>query len=675
MGYVGWCFEKTGKGEETQAKKEDAFYYWQDLVTNTQYFISIEDYNRIYAAGKEELAQCWEGDDLKGMEEVFYEPKGTDDISLFAVLPYMMEGMEKCVRICDYVCFRTACLYALRYGSMKRSADIEREKRKVRMQGLLWEFVSGVGDCPELEQVKQMMQSVGQGADFNIAQHKADVVKGGTVKIKQYYLETNKIPEIQGASILLDTVNLKKMQEAICRLHIRESLIYAGGGKMMAILPEGCGEEICQEMERLVERETVTALSNFCSHPFEMGRLFHDYQGIVEEMDLILEERQGLRWDFRTEPQVDWSPKEMLKGTGFCLMENKREDFCTSCRNRFAIAKRRRNGTEEKLCQSCLYKNLAGGRDSNSRVYQEYRDYVREKKGAEVEVRGNSYQKLEEIAENGFIGVIYGDANSMSKQINSLDSFQMMRYFSQTTSDAVKDIVFDALYENLQQKPSFRIIAVGRDDIFLIVPGKRAFDIACSIGEQFDQRFRNRSKDENGITMSMGVCITHYNMPVQYSFEIAQKLLKSAKQKAWEECGKGNVTGTLDWMAIENEMPGSGDLEFQRRGGQGKPRKTLRPYTWSQAKAMKRFLKAVKEEKSFVFQLRQSWYQHTKEEAELFYEYQISKKENTSVRSAMNRLAEGMGGRAVKNNILCQGEAYSPWVDAIEIWDYMEGME
>ena len=41
----------------------------------------------------------------------------------------------------------------------------------------------------------------------------------------------------------------------------------------------------------------------------------------------------------------------------------------------------------------------------------------------------------------------------------------------------------------------------------------------------------------------------------------------------------------------------------------------------------------------------------------------------------MNRLAEGMGGRAVKNNILCQGEAYSPWVDAIEIWDYMEGME
>lgn len=214
MGYVGWCFEKAGKGEETQAQKEDAFYYWQDLVTNTQYFISIEDYNRIYAAGKEKLAKCWEADDLKGMEGVFYEPKGTDDISLFAVLPYMMEGLEKCVRICDYVCFWMACLYALCYGSMKRSVDIEREKRKVRMQGLLWEFVSGVGDCPELEQIKQMMQSAGQGANFNIAQHKADVVKGGTIKIKQYYLETNKIPEIQGASILLDTVNLKKMQEA-----------------------------------------------------------------------------------------------------------------------------------------------------------------------------------------------------------------------------------------------------------------------------------------------------------------------------------------------------------------------------------------------------------------------------------------------------------------------------
>ena len=56
------------------------------------------------------------------------------------------------------------------------------------------------------------------------------------------------------------------------------------------------------------------------------------------------------------------------------------------------------------------------------------------------------------------------------------------------------------------------------------------------------------------------------------SFEIAQELLKSAKQRAYRE----KRTGTIDWMVIENDATGSAVLEYQRHGPDDKPGKTLR---------------------------------------------------------------------------------------------------
>lgn len=670
MQYVDWV---TGK-KITSEEKKNNYKDWEDLVTETRYCISEDEYKRIYDKGKAELKQYLKDGDLEAVEKIFYQSQETDD-NRFPDLPYFTGNQKKCARIRDYVCFRTACLYALKYESIQNSVDIEEEKKKLRMLGLTWGFVEGSEKNIELEQIEQALNQEKDGKT-DLLCHKADFVKGGIVKIKQYYLETNKIPEIRGASLLLDMINNEKMEELVQQMHIRECLIYAGGGKMMGIFPEGTGDEVCLKMEQLVEEETVTAQSNFCSHPYEMGWLIDNYKNAVEQMDLVLEERQGLRWDFRIEPQVRQKvSEEFLKTQGFKRIQIPGKEFCTSCRNRYAAVEYSYHGSDEKLCESCLYKKLEGGRNAKSSIYEKYREYVRKRYGKHVSERGDRYNKLEDIAENGFIGVIYGDANSMSSQINNLNSFMMMRYFSQITSDTVTDIVFDALFLNLDEEPSFEVIAVGGDDIFLIVPGNKAYDIACTIGQLFDQQFRNQSVEEKKMTMSVGICITHHNMPVQYSFEIAQELLKSAKQKAWEERQKGNATGTIDWMVIENEMSGSSVLEYQRRGRKDKPEMTLRPYTWEQSCAMKKFMNQIKSEKSFAFQLRQSWYQHTKEEAELFFEYQISRKKDTKISNALDGLAKALNGRAEKNNVVCQGKPYSPWLDVVELWDYVEGME
>lgn len=673
---IDWYHEKiTGKIKFFE-NGNGGYRNWEDLITGTNYCISESDYQRIYMAGKEKLQKLQQENKLEEMEQLFYPTGGITDTELFACLPYFTEYTKKCVRICDHIRFRTACLYVIKYESIKSSIDPENEKKKLRMQGFVCGIIDGSKNIPELEHIDAALMGESGNTGMDLLNHKADFIKGGIVKIKQYYLETNKIPEIRGASLLLDNINTRKMEEIISRQHIRECLVYAGGGKMMAIVPETTGLDICLHLERLVEIETVTAQSNFYSRPYGLKRLISDYKTITGEMDLALEECQGLRWDFRIEPKLEKEvPQRVLSSGGYSWLKEADQVFCTSCRNRHAVAEYKKLG--EKLCPSCLCKRMEGGRSAKHSMHKKYCQYVWEKYQRDISADLNdfSYNKLEDIAEDNFIGIIYGDANNMSHQIKKLDSIPMMRYFSEVMSRTVTDIVFDALFQHLKDKLSFEVIAIGGDDIFLIVPGKYAYDIACTIGELFDRQFENKSDGKKMMTISMGVCITHTNMPVQYSFEIAQQLLRSAKQKAWEEQKTENVTGTIDYMVIENDTAGNADLRYQRRYPMDKPAKTLRPYTWKQAKAMKCFLYEIKDERSFAFELRQSWYQHTKEEAQLFYEYQINRKNETNVPHALREFAKFLGGSADKNNIVCNGTAYSPWTDAVELWDYVEGME
>ncbi len=155
-------------------------------------------------------------------------------------------------------------------------------------------------------------------------------------------METNRIPEIRGASYLLDDVNEDKMKKLIEDKHIEECLIYVGGGKMLGIFPEGCGQDVCKEMEALVERETITAQSNFISMRYGIGELLakepEEYRKISEAMDIALEERQGMRWDHRVELTKDDVPDKEEEGQDgkntYRLLSSEETEICESCRHR-----------------------------------------------------------------------------------------------------------------------------------------------------------------------------------------------------------------------------------------------------------------------------------------------------------------------------------------------------
>ena len=658
-------------------------YVWTDMVTGTEFFLSKGKYGDIYEKGCKKIQEYLKEKDTGKLEQFLYGENGDKgEVRFFPFLPIFSEegdGNIEGMRICDFVQVRTAFLYALKYPDFYQSPCFQEEKEKIIVEGLTAGFLKETPKSKELKLIEDLLLHMEEAKQ---AKHPVDILKGGVIKIKEYYLETDRIPEIRGASLLIENAE-EELIQIIKKKHIRESIIYTGGGKLLAVLPKGCGEELCEEMKQGVEKVTITAQSNFASMETSLEELTQHFSTVGKKMDGILEERQNLRWNFLFQSPVS---RENITGIedeqDYTELEENPYVVCDSCRQRIASA--RLNGREMNLCWSCLKKNKNGGKKAKGLALKKYEEYLGKDtvKNVSGEVK---YNNIEEIAglSQGFIGVIYGDANSMGKCIASLKNIVEMKYFSETVKEVVAKAVYESLWENLPEKDAFEIIAMGGDDIFLLVPGKNAYEIACRLGERFDSKFQDRKNDK--ITMSLGVCIVHDNFPVRYSFSIAQKLLKSAKQKAWEETQKSNATGTIDWMVIENDISGADVLEYQRHDIEGKPHKTLRPYTWKQAEAMKDFVLGIKDSKSFAFQMMQSWYQQTEGESELFFRYQIarmkergkgSEKQNMAlkIQKSLEKLkrdfcADSEPGLNLKTN---KGkEAYTPWIDAIELWDYL----
>jgi len=86
-----------------------------------------------------------------------------------------------------------------------------------------------------------------------------------------------------------------------------------------------------------------------------------------------------------------------------------------------------------------------------------------------------------------------------------------------------KRCVYQSINEVMGNDAMFEAIALGGDDIFIIVPGNRSLEITNKIIEKFDGAF------ENKMTMSAGICIAKSSTPIRTLFELHSICLKVQK--------------------------------------------------------------------------------------------------------------------------------------------------
>jgi CRISPR-associated protein Cmr2 len=290
----------------------------------------------------------------------------------------------------------------------------------------------------------------------------------------------------------------------------------------------------------------------------------------------------------------------------------------------------------------------------------------------------------------GYVAFIYADGNNMGGYIRSqIRSPQKYQEFSQDVFKATTESVYKALYEHLKPrryKPDpnssrrnkdplwlypFEIVAIGGDDVLLIVPADKALAVAKSLGEEFESALVSKypeartydpeqvhrylsnklpsGKNQCRLSLSAGVLITAQNTPFYYAEDLTGQLMKSAKKRAKALRKDGYYGGTVDFLVMKSVTMISSDLKQFRKQGltqshPGKPtlKQYAAPYTLYELDGLLQTAQALKTTKfprSQLYQVR-SLLERGKQTAILNYRYFRLRLTNQEAQSQLESIFE-----------------------------------
>ena len=556
------------------------------------------------------------------------------------------------------------------------------------------------------------------------------LVLGGATKIKGYFLESAKLPEIRGASALLDRINLedvpalfgRKIQDEKRFQRIRESfkqrtrhklsapecIIYAAGGNTLAFTPASVVHEIADEIERIYTRETLVANSVAAADTFDLlelqyglkptrfwidnfqkacektetAKIMHTYYNSTDKEDFLERKCFGELTSSLAGAQLkrregNPTPKRKTQRDLPTHVEiGPYQVRCESCERRPAVI-----NAPKVLCEACTRKYVTGRstkKQLKGNELDRYTDPIKwlpANKGESGEYLltdwislYNEYAKLfSDVSQNyeqepdgpndlndianaseteNYIAFIYADGNNMGAYLENIETPAQYRQFSERVFVTMQTAAFKALAQlepvrikddNDRYVSPFEIISIGGDDLLIIVPGSKVFEIVHAIGEKFDSEFNSyaKLKEKDNLpksqrynssewvdaqemqpvfSMSLGFVIAEAHTPVAFLEHLAGSLLKSAKTRAKTLIKKdiGYRGGTVDFLVLKSISMITSNLgDFRKKfyKTDTKNSLTMRPFTLHELDGFIKTIKAFKKDefpRSQLYQLRQS---------------------------------------------------------------------
>jgi CRISPR-associated protein Cmr2 len=334
---------------------------------------------------------------------------------------------------------------------------------------------------------------------------------------------------------------------------------------------------------------------------------------------------------------------------------------------------------------------------------------------------------------NGFVGYISADVNNMGgyiqKQIKTPQEYQQ---FSLDVLDVMESSVYTALakhlnprrLENLTEPESikrngkivhpFEILAIGGDDVLLIVPADKALEIAQTIGTEFEKQLakvrkglyalpkthddksvhryqgKNITSSQCKLSMSLGVLITDYKTPIYYAEKLYGQLLKSAKDQAKHlKDTQQYYGGTVELLTMKSvTMISSKVKEFRDQGltkeiRGSKLRRYAAPYTLYELGGLIEATKALKASdfpRSQLYQIR-SFLEQGKQTAILNYRYFRTRLKGQEQQNILKTYFEEPWCKAKTNkgNIapwMFREEAYETiWQDLVDLYPFIDATD
>ncbi len=416
------------------------------------------------------------------------------------------------------------------------------------------------------------------------------LVQFDTDHIKSYVFGTDNLPEIRGASSLLDRLN--RQIETIGK-RFEAKPIFANGGSGIFLVDTKKAEEFGYAVQKEYRKESGggASITFACQAlPESWG---DDKDEILKRSDDNTPNKEVGRYIQLAHIQLNEAkghPPEVISLPTHPFMRP-----CNSCGMEYASNKKFYVGaTEPYFCDTCVSK-----RDEDFRVKRQLRqkqineslwkkliEFLRktDDNGLTYNLATNSgslparpsdfniFRKFEG-GKKGYMGLIYADANGMGQLLKTLKSLNEYKKLAGIVDTSVYEAVAVAIKKHLpietivdeqdnqdedeeqlrrdekhkldEAKPTFPfdVLLLGGDDIVIVVPAEKAMTIAHTIATTFHDLTRDkfaevRKKqkewfgDRDAVTLSLGVTIAPVKYPFRPQLDMAETAMKEAKKTA-----------------------------------------------------------------------------------------------------------------------------------------------
>ena len=412
-----------------------------------------------------------------------------------------------------------------------------------------------------------------------------------TDRTLEYVFESARLPEIRGASTILDELNRKAAPALIKQIDDSAECIYVGGGSLLYEVDAAQAPGIQRELESLYPQKTgvATITCVYRELPDSPDKGIPQTQvDTTAKASLSAYQRQRLeRADKNLGCFGAW-----VRLLGHDLRRRKQEKSrapfiesmphakrCRSCRIRPAEAMKVDYEGERALCRECSMKKNHNERspwrdkfEENLRKWypDQVADYLAEAEDNTVWIPRDinviaSACRPRNPNKRNYVAFIYADGDGVGAFVEQQRTRENYKKVSQTLGDATWHAVTFALAKNLpvqvldnpwekeeetaeeRQRPTqpFEIITVGGDDVMLIVPAHAALAVARDMSAEFS-RFLQKEKDIDDLTLSVGMVIAPAHMPVRLMRDFALEVLKKGAKRR----SRGIDTAAVDFQVF-----------------------------------------------------------------------------------------------------------------------------
>ena len=445
---------------------------------------------------------------------------------------------------------------------------------------------------------------------------------GDVDAIKAFVYESEKLPEIRGASQLL--VELENEVKQLLANDPNIDLIYCGGGSFLAIAPPDIAEEKKKDIEQLYLKRTKAATITVVLSPplpyedLSRGVPPHDPdsldalhgEGVAGDLlfshfEAVVEKRSDRKnfGEWVAFLSADLRSKKLAKKDAPFVPAFPIHRRCQSCGKRPASVQDKVTG--EWLCQICWDKRERGRAAKRTVFVEEFAKWFENKYGILLPI--SPPQDFSDLIDaRGKIAFLYADGNNIGGLLQMAETPSQYREISKALESALKDALFNALVvtfgeENLVNprggRLRFEIIALGGDDVTVVVPACYGWKLALELLRRFAEAENlQRLGKGRSITLSAGLVFADLKYPVHFTQKLSESLLREAK-RLFREAEEESTLCHL-WLrapiAAEDAAVVMDSLYLRDGPGRRKLRLTARPFTLKQARKLTEFAEKLK---------------------------------------------------------------------------------